>query len=114
MNRNQPRSERIMQVATGYWATGILGAAASHSLFTHLEAGADTADQLAAQAGISERGAQTLLDGLVGLGLVELRDGNYRNTAEAATFLVEGQPTCLSSFAELKLAHMGNLGSCLM
>lgn len=65
-----------MQVATGAWATAILGAAASHSLFTHLEAGAGTADQLGAQARISERGAQTLLDGLVGLGLVELRDGN--------------------------------------
>jgi SAM-dependent methyltransferase len=109
MNSNQPTPDRIMQLATGYWATGILGAAASHSLFTHLEAGTDTADQLAAQAGISARGAQTLLDGLVSLGLVELRDGNYRNTAEAAAFLVEGQPTCLSSFAKLKLAHMGNL-----
>lgn len=109
MNSNQPTPERIMQLATGYWATGILGAAASHSLFTHLEAGADTADKLAAQAGISERGTQTLLDGLVSLGLVELRDGNYRNTAEAATFLVEGQPACLSSFAEFKLAEMGKL-----
>ncbi|HEY4003886.1 MAG TPA: class I SAM-dependent methyltransferase [Pseudonocardia sp.] len=109
MNTNQPTPDRIMQLVNGYWATGILGAAASHSLFTHLETGADTAGQLAAQAGISERGAQTLLDGLVSLGLVELRDGSYRNTAEAATFLVEGQPACLSNFAKLKLAHMGNL-----
>jgi SAM-dependent methyltransferase len=108
MNSNQPTPERIMQLAIGGWATGILGAAASHSLFTHLEAGADTADKLAAQAGISERGAQALLDGLVGLGLVELCDGNYRNTAEAATFLVEGRPACLSSFAKVRLAEMGN------
>jgi SAM-dependent methyltransferase len=108
MNGNQPTPERIMQLATGGWAAGILGAAASHSLFTHLEAGADTADKLAAQAGISERGAQTLLDGLVGLGLVELRDGNYRNTPDAATFLVEGQPACLSGFAKVMLAEMGN------
>jgi SAM-dependent methyltransferase len=108
MNGNQPTPERIMQLATGGWATGILGAAASHSLFTHLEAGADTADKLAAQAGISERGAQTLLDGLVGLGLVELRDGNYRNTSEAATFLVEGRPACLSGFAKVMLAEMDN------
>jgi SAM-dependent methyltransferase len=109
MNSTQPTPERIMQLATGYWATGILGAAASHSLFSHLDAGANTANKLAAQAAISERGAQTLLDGLVSLGLVELRDGNYRNTAEAATFLVEGQPACLTSFAEFKLAEMGNL-----
>jgi SAM-dependent methyltransferase len=98
-----------MQIANGYWATGILGAAASHSLFTHLAAGADTTSELAARAGIAERGAQTLLDGLVSLGLVEAHDGRYRNTAEAATYLVEGQPTCLSPFAELKLAEMRRL-----
>jgi hypothetical protein len=108
MNGNQPTPERIMQLATGGWAAGILCAAASHSLFTHLEAGADTADKLAAQAGISERGAQTLLDGLMGLGLVELRDGSYRNTPDAATFLVEGRPACLGGFAKVMLAEMGN------
>ena len=95
-----------MGLITGYWATGIVGAAASHSLFTHLDAGAADADQLAARAGISLRGAQTLLDGLVSLGLVELRDGGYRNCPEASAFLVEGRPTCLSGFAKLKLGHM--------
>ncbi|MDT0344936.1 class I SAM-dependent methyltransferase [Streptomyces litchfieldiae] len=111
MNNNQPTPGRIMQLINGYWATGILGAAASHSLFTHLDAGAETAGQLAARAGISERGAQTLLDGLVSLGLVKLDDGTYRNTEEAATFLVEGRPTCLSTFATLKLAQMGDLAA---
>ncbi|SCL32318.1 Ubiquinone/menaquinone biosynthesis C-methylase UbiE [Micromonospora pallida] len=109
MNSNQPTPERILQLANGYWATGILGAAASHALFTHLEGGAENADQLAARAGISVRGAQTLLDGLVSLGLVELHEDAYRNTAEAATFLVEGKQTCLSSFARLKLTHMGSM-----
>jgi predicted O-methyltransferase YrrM len=105
---DQPTPERILQLATGYWATSILGAAASHSLFTHLEAGAGTAGELAGRAGISERGAQTLLDGLVSLGLVELDGGTYRNTPEAATFLVEGKPTCLSGFAKVMLPEMGN------
>jgi SAM-dependent methyltransferase len=109
MKDTQPTPDRIMGLINGYWATGILGAAASHSLFTHLEAGADTADELAARAGISERGAQTLLGGLVSLGLVELRDGSYRNTAEATAFLVEGGPASLGDFAKLKLAHMGDL-----
>ncbi|MEU1751908.1 class I SAM-dependent methyltransferase [Micromonospora matsumotoense] len=109
MNTHQPTPDRIMHLANGYWATGILGAAAGHSLFTHLEAGADTADELATRAGISVRGAQTLLDGLVGLGLVEMHDGRYRNTAEATTYLVEGKPTSLSEFATLKMTHMGAL-----
>jgi SAM-dependent methyltransferase len=109
MTNPRPKPDRILRLINGYWATGILGAAASHSLFTHLDAGADTVDQLATRAGISERGAQTLLDGLVSVGLVEVRDGRYGNTPEAAAFLVDDQPASLSSFAELKLSHMGNL-----
>ncbi|HEY0640307.1 MAG TPA: class I SAM-dependent methyltransferase [Pseudonocardiaceae bacterium] len=112
MSAGRPTPERIMRLATGYWATAILGAAAHHALFTHLDAGADTAGELAARAGISERGAQTLLDGLVGLELVEVRDGRYRNTPEAAAYLVDdGRPECLTSFATFKLAQMGTVVS---
>jgi 2-polyprenyl-3-methyl-5-hydroxy-6-metoxy-1,4-benzoquinol methylase len=106
-----PTSERIMMLANGYWATGILGAAASHRLFTHLDSGVDTADALAEKAGIAERGAQTLLDGLVSLGLVEVAGGRYANSADAAEYLVEGRPSCLSAFAQLKMGHMGALAN---
>ncbi|TNM32369.1 methyltransferase domain-containing protein [Streptomyces sedi] len=98
-----------MRLINGYWATGIVGAAATHALFTHLEAGATTADEVAKLAEISPRGAQTLLDGLVSLGLVELRDGGYRNSPEASAFLVRGRPADLSAFARLKLDHMGGM-----
>jgi len=111
MDQTQPSTERILRLANGYWATGILGVAASHALFTHLDAGADTVEELAARAGISRRGVQALLDGLVGLGLVEQRDGGYRNAADAAAFLVEGRPGCLSSFAQVKLSHVGSLAA---
>ncbi|MFD9393219.1 class I SAM-dependent methyltransferase [Streptomyces sp. NPDC060000] len=111
MSDNQPTPDRILQLINGYWATGILGAAAGHALFTHLEAGAGTPALLAARAEISERGAQTLLDGLVSLGLVELHEARYRNTAETSAYLVEGKPACLSSFARLKLTHMGSLAA---
>lgn len=108
MSDNQPAVGRILQIATGVWATAILGAAASHSLFKHLENGEGTADKLAKRAGISERGAQSLLDGLVGIGLVELRDGTYRNAAEASAFLIEGRPAYLGGLAKVFLADVGN------
>ena len=60
---------------------------------------------------MSERGAQTLLDGLVGLGLVEVRDGVYRNTAEASAFLVAGRRADLSGYAKLKFAQMDKLAT---
>ncbi|MFI5687599.1 methyltransferase dimerization domain-containing protein [Streptomyces sp. NPDC051636] len=109
MTNNRPSPVGIMRLINGYWATGILAAAATHSLFTHLESGAGTATELAERAGISERGAQTLLDGLVSVGLVELHEGRYRNTPEASTYLVEDTPVSLAPFARLKLTHTGAL-----
>lgn len=109
MTVNQPTPDDVLRLINGYWATGVLGAAAAHSLFTHLENGADTVAQLANRAQISQRGAQTLLDGLIGVGLIELHQGRYRNTPAASTYLVEGKPASLSSFAQLKLKHMGAL-----
>ena len=109
MTNAVPTPDRIMRLINGYWATGVLAAASTHRVFTHLQQGADTATALATAAGISERGAQTLLDGLVSIGLVELGEDGYRNTAEAATYLVEDTPVSLARFARLKLTHMGAL-----
>ncbi|MCL2555042.1 MAG: methyltransferase domain-containing protein [Actinomycetia bacterium] len=109
MTNAVPTPDRIMRLINGYWATGVLAAASTHRVFTHLQQGASTATALATAAGISERGAQTLLDGLVSIGLVELGEDGYRNTAEAATYLVEDTPVSLARFARLKLTHMGAL-----
>ncbi|MFI1019047.1 class I SAM-dependent methyltransferase [Streptomyces sp. NPDC020965] len=111
MTDEQPTPDGVLRLINGYWATGVVGAAACHSLFTHLEDGAGTAAELAERAGIAPRGAQTLLDGLVGVGLVELSEGRYRNTPEASRYLVDGKPTSLSGFARLKLKHMGGLAA---
>jgi SAM-dependent methyltransferase len=92
-----------MQLITGGWAASILGAAARHGLFTALEGHPNTADGLARQAGISFRGAQALLDGLTGLGLLTLSGGQYSNTPEASAFLVKGQPGYLGAIAEVFL-----------
>jgi SAM-dependent methyltransferase len=106
MTNNQPAPDGVMRLINGYWNTGIIGAAATHSVFTHLENGAGTAAEVAARARISERGAQSLLDGLVSVELVVLQDGRYRNTPEASAFLVEGKPASLTGFAQLKLQHL--------
>jgi ubiquinone/menaquinone biosynthesis C-methylase UbiE len=105
MNESQPSPERILQLSTGGWAAAIVGAAATHAVFAHLEAGEDTAARLAKRADISGRGAQALLDGLLGLGLIELHDGSYRNTPEASTYLIEDRPGYLGGFAKVLLTR---------
>lgn len=105
MTGTRPSPERILQLSTGGWAAAILGTATTYALFAHLEAGENTAARLAKRADISERGAQTLLDGLLGLGLVELHDGGYRNSPEAAAYLIEDRSGYLGGFAKVLLAR---------
>ena len=105
MTTTEVTPARIIQIATGIWGSAVLGSAVSHALFAQLETGAKTATEIATLAGISERGAQALLDGLVALDLVELNDGWYRNTAEAASYLVSGRPGYLGAFAEVLLSE---------
>jgi len=106
-----PASDRVMRLINGYWATGVVGTAATYDLFTHLDDGAATPGELAARAGIAVRGAQALLDGLVALELVEVADGRYRNSPEASAFLVAGRPASLAAFARLKMGHLGSLAA---
>jgi SAM-dependent methyltransferase len=106
MTSNPPTPERILQLATGCWATSILGTAVNFEVFNHLAPGGATPKELANLAKISERGARTLLDGLLALELVELHEGSYRNAPEAAAFLIEGQPGCLGGFAKFMYADL--------
>jgi hypothetical protein len=96
-----PTPDKIMQLITGGWASSILGAASRHGIFTALEASPDTAEGVAKRTGISLRGAQALLDGVTGLGLLTLSGGHYRNSPEASAFLVKGKRGYLGPMAEV-------------
>ena len=101
-----PSPEKVMQFITGGWVAGVLGSAARHGIFAHLENGGDTAEGVAKKAGISTRGAQALLDGLTGLGLLTLSDRRYRNTPEASFYLLHGKPSYLGAMAEVMMDGM--------
>jgi ubiquinone/menaquinone biosynthesis C-methylase UbiE len=98
-----PTPEKVMQIITGGWASSILGAAAQHGLFTALEGNPATAENVAKKTGISLRGAQALLDGLTGLGLLTLSEGRYQNSPDASAFLVKGKPSYFGGLAEVYL-----------
>jgi len=91
----------------GIASTAAVGAAATHSLFTHIEQGAATVEEIARAAAISARGAQALLDALVALGLVHIADGRYTNSPEASFYLVEGKPAYLGTHAKMVFSPFG-------
>ncbi len=112
MNAKQLSPEKITQLATGGWATAALGAAVTYGVFTLVDKGCRTASELATAAGLSPRGTQALLDGLVGLGLLTVSGGKYDNSPEAAEFLVEGKPSYFGGFAKFSfddLRHWARL-----
>ncbi len=99
-----PTPERIMQMMMSFAPSLMLEAALRHDLFTHLDAGPKSAPELAAAAGISERGSRMLLDALVSLEFATKADGRYGLTPESATFLVPGKP----SFQGGMFKHISN------
>lgn len=96
-----PTPDKVMQCITGGWVAAILGSAARHGVFNALEGGGDRAEGVANKAGISLRGAQAVLDGLTGLGLISYSNGLYQNSPEASAFLVKGKPAYLGAMAEV-------------
>jgi SAM-dependent methyltransferase len=94
--------ERIMQTISGVWGGVMLGTAAKFDLFTLVEEGLGTASGIADRAGISRRGAQALLDGMVAVGLLVRQDGICRNAPDASKFLVRNQPTSMGQLPVLE------------
>lgn len=103
----RPSPERILQMATAHWRAAILAAAEAHGVFTVLEEGAATAEEVAEAARISRRGSRALLDGLVGTGLVELHDGRYVNHPEASAYLVRGREPYLGDYVRVHASALG-------
>lgn len=77
----------ILDVATGYMAAKHLFEASRIGLFAALADGPRTAEEIAAETGVSSRIATILGDALNSSGLLEREDGRYALTADTAAFL---------------------------
>ena len=84
--------QRIREMSWGFAPPLIAEAALSHAVFDAMDGGAKTAAQISAQTNTSLRGLTTLLDGLVGIGLVYRRGEKFTLAPDAAAFLVSTKP----------------------
>jgi SAM-dependent methyltransferase len=82
----------IVRLTTAYWDSQALLTANRLKLFDQLAAGPRTAEQVASALGLDARLTGLLLRVLASLGLLELRDGAFANSAAAAAFLVSASP----------------------
>ena len=101
---------RIMETATGFWASRVLLTAVEFDLFTMLGNGTMTASQLGTKLGLHPRGTYDFFDALVALRFLEREndglEGLYRNTPETHAFLNKGSPSYIGGFAQMLNARL--------
>jgi SAM-dependent methyltransferase len=89
----------VMRNAYAVYPSFAMMAAMQLDLFTPLEEGPKSADELAAVLGVRSDKLSPLLYSLVPAGLLEVEGGRFRNTDEASRFLVRGRQDYLGGLA---------------
>lgn len=101
---------RIMQTATGFWASKVLLTAVEFQLFTTLGDESMTATELGEHLAIHPRGRLDFFDALVALGFLDrIGDGPdacYRNTEETNAFLNKASPAYIGGLPEMLNARL--------
>lgn len=99
-------ADRIMELVLGFRRSRVLCTAVELGLFTELARTPCDAAALQRRLGLAGRGARDFFDALVALGLVERKDGTYRNSEEADLYLVRGKPTYIGAVLDFAGARM--------
>ena len=95
----------IMQTATAFWPSKVLLTAVELEVFTVLDEGPLTAEQLGKRLGLHPRGWYDFFDTLVALKFLDREkdgpEGLYRNTPETGTFLSKKRPSYIGGLPEM-------------
>ncbi|WP_245589456.1 acetylserotonin O-methyltransferase [Amycolatopsis balhimycina] len=90
----------LKRLGNAFCEAKLLLTATELGLFTVLDAGPATAEEVRAALKLGERGVRDFLDALVALGLLERTDGRYRNGPAAGQFLVRDKESYAGGFLE--------------
>ena len=93
MTTPTPRPETIDKLANAVYPSFAMLAGMQLDLFTPLQDGPMSAEQIAEALKVNPAKLRPLLYALVAAGLLTVKDGLFSNTPEADHFLVQGRPT---------------------
>jgi phenylacetate-coenzyme A ligase PaaK-like adenylate-forming protein/ubiquinone/menaquinone biosynthesis C-methylase UbiE len=90
MNRLEQKGNltKLLLTSSAYRQSNILTSAIELNLFSALSKGLRTVPEIASEIGVSERGTEKLLGGLIAIQLIEKMGTFYKNTITAETYLV--------------------------
>lgn len=92
--------ERLVHMYFSFAPAKILSTALQLKIFSHIAAGADTAQAVAKAARTGERDTRMVLDALTALNLLVKRGGKYRLTPTASRYLVRESADYFGSMLE--------------
>lgn len=104
MQPHEPSPALFFDTINAFQRTEALKAAIELDLFTHVAAGEDTAERLAAACGAAPRGVRILADYLVIVGFLGKSADRYELTPDTRAFLTRTSPTYLGGTVEFLLA----------
>lgn len=93
-----PDPALVLDLMEAFRRSKTMFAALSLGVFDALEGGPQTAAGLAGRLRLNVGALERLLDGCVGLGLLQSGEGGYRNTPAAAAYLCRGSPRRLTGY----------------
>lgn len=103
--KEQLDPSRIMQTATGFWASKVLLTAVELDLFTVLGDDSITASQLGKALGLHPRGTYDFFDALVALKFLDRvgdgPEGRYKNTPQTSAFLDKKSRTYIGGMPKM-------------
>jgi SAM-dependent methyltransferase len=91
---------KIYELSCAYWNTQVLLSAAQLGIFAMLGNGPATAGKIQEELGLHPLAVRDFLDSLTALGLLQREGNTYRNSPEAGTYLVPGQPHFMGPYLE--------------
>jgi len=103
----RPSPDLFMDAVWAFMRSSAIKAAIELEVFTHIDAGADTAAAIATKNGAAERGIRILCDGLTVMGFLTKTKGRYALTADTAAFLSRKSPAYMGdTIGFLQAPHM--------
>lgn len=97
----------IMLTGWSFVKTKVLFAAIELEVFTVLDEGPMTTDQLRERTGLHQRTAQDFLDTLVAMAVLERTGDRYANSPAASRYLVQEKPDYAGGFLMMLTGFMG-------
>jgi predicted transcriptional regulator len=93
--------EKIMTLASGFWASKVLLSAVELGLFTILAEKSMDVEDLGNRLNLHRRSAKDFFDALVSLGMAERNGELYSNTVETDYFLDKSKPSYIGGWLEM-------------